>query len=97
MGFKKHGTYIHETAKDLFIEVLKIQYLDHKRIKMKVAWFNIGFGRPYLVDPWSNIEIPFDKFKEWGYFEWEADWKGFRKRQENETLNPSNNPSSNNL
>lgn len=44
------GYWMHTNAMDVFIEVVRIQYQDNKRLKLKVRWWNLGYvGRPYCI------------------------------------------------
>lgn len=79
MTLKKYGTYIHESAKDLFIQIMKIQYVSTNHLKVRVTWWNIGFtGEPWLV--WEQaIDInPRKWHTEWKEFDHEVDYKSFR-------------------
>lgn len=46
------GFWMHENGMDCCIEVLRIQYSDQKRVKVKARWWNLGYtGNPWLIDP----------------------------------------------
>lgn len=81
------GYYIHTTAKDCFIEVLKSQFQDSKRFKGRVRWWALGYtGNPWVLRWNDPIEISADQFKNWKHFNPDSDWKQFRKDQLDQML-----------
>lgn len=47
MRFSK-GDWTHEKFMDVFFEVIKVQYTDEKRAKLRGFWWNLGWcGNPY--------------------------------------------------
>lgn len=60
--------YMHKNAMDVCIEVLKVQYQDDKRIKLKVRWWNLGYvGEPYTLfgDSTDRLTLSKDNWLEW--------------------------------
>jgi len=60
--------YMHKNAMDVCIEVLKVQYQDDKRIKLKVRWWNLGYaGEPYALfgDSTDKLTLSKDNWLEW--------------------------------
>lgn len=57
--------YMHRNAMDLCIQVLKIQYRDSRRIKLKVRWWNLGYtGNPWPLEM-ERIEIKTSDWLNW--------------------------------
>lgn len=50
---------------DLAIEVLKTQYRDEKRIKVKVQWWNLGWTDQVYPFKREKIEIKVEDIKKW--------------------------------
>lgn len=83
----RHGYYIHNTARDCFIEILKPQFQDLKRFKGRVRWWALGHtGNPWVLRMNDPIEISADQFANWRPFNPDAEWKQFRKDQENQVF-----------
>jgi len=69
MHFTK-GYYRHNNSLDVFFEVIKVQYVDHKRAKLRGRWWNLGWvGEPFLVYPGNpvTVEIKKEEFRNWKY------------------------------
>lgn len=63
---KPYSFYMHENCLDVCIEVLKIQYKDSKRVKLKVNWVNLGYvGKPFILQFNRNIEIKREDLVKW--------------------------------
>ena len=85
------GFYIHEAAKDVFIEIMKIQYADDKRVKAKVNIWNLGFtGNPWVILGNQNVVFDTSRLNEWRFFMPEVEWREFRRKQD-EAQNKSDN------
>ena len=51
----RNGFWMHKHAMDVFIEVVRLQYRDMKRTRLKIRWWNLGYvGNPYCIS--SKIE-----------------------------------------
>ena len=61
------GDWVHEDFMDVFIEVVKVQYADAKRIKLKIFWWNLGWtGSAMRIFPNSApFEIKAKDFARW--------------------------------
>jgi len=66
----------HPHFRDVFIEIVRIQYRDEKRVKAKIRWWNRGYKglNPYAIsgietftftnEKWNeliNVEIEYDR------------------------------------
>jgi hypothetical protein len=47
--FSKKCRYVHDTAKDLAIEVVAVKYQDSKRIKLLIKWVDIFTGKTTTI------------------------------------------------
>lgn len=59
------GYYKHERSMDLVMEVLKTQYRDEKRIKVKVRWWNLGWTGNAWTFGQEKLEIQVSDLKNW--------------------------------
>lgn len=52
------GDWVHEDFMDVFIEVVKVQYSDPKRVKLKIHWWVLGWvGKPYRPFPGAAVTL----------------------------------------
>lgn len=58
-------SYKHESCTDAFIEVMKIQYRDAKRIKVRVIWWTGGATRDWPSGCVETIEIQREDLPKW--------------------------------
>lgn len=79
------GFYIHKNAMDCYIEILKVQYQDSKRIKARVRWWVLGYtGNPWVARFNDPIEIKLEDFKNnWIWFMPDLEYKTIRERIKN--------------
>lgn len=55
----------HPAFKDVFIEVVRIQYQDAKRVKAKIIWWNRSqTGKPFTISQVETREFTRAKWKE---------------------------------
>lgn len=60
------GFWLHERFMDVFIEVLRVQYRDAKRIRLRVRWWNRGAsGNPFPIRMNDPITIQTKDLKHW--------------------------------
>lgn len=60
------GDWKHENCIDVFIEVIKVQYVDSKRAKLRVIWWNLGYtGNPWTLTQAESLEIQAKDFPKW--------------------------------
>lgn len=63
------GFYKHKAFKDVFIEILRVQYVDEKRTKARVIWWNMGYvGEPYMIHRNEPIIIKKEQYENWVRF-----------------------------
>lgn len=59
------GFWTHEKFMDVAIEILKVQYQDEKRAKLKIHWWNRGWvGEPFRPFPTPN-KLKITDFSGW--------------------------------
>lgn len=65
----RSGFYMHENAMDVCIEILRLQYTDAKRVKLKIRWWNLGYvGNPFCIDArGATITIKASDIHKWKY------------------------------
>lgn len=81
------GFYIHENAMDTYMEVIKVQYRDHKRTKMRVVWWNMGFtNQPWKITQSHSLEISRKLSNGWRHFDPDTEIDVFRKKQQEKQL-----------
>jgi hypothetical protein len=58
---------MHEKSLDVCLEVVRIQYQDMKRMKIRGRWWNLGYsGEPFnLNNNLVTVEIQSKDFKAW--------------------------------
>lgn len=71
--FTKKCKYVHDTAKDLAIEVVAVKYQDSKRIKLLIKWVNIFTGKTTSIpggrlDGTQVITIQTADFQYWNSY-----------------------------
>lgn len=76
------GFYMHKNAVDVFIEVVKVQYRDAKRFKIKAIVWNLGYtGNPWILLPsFQKYEIKIEDAKNWIKFDPLNEYKTIRDR-----------------
>lgn len=57
--------YKHENCTDSFIEIMKVQYHDNKRVKVRVIWWTIGTTRSWPSGLIETIEIKREDLAKW--------------------------------
>lgn len=57
--------YKHENNKDVAFEILKYKYSDHKRIKLKVVWWNLAHKPHFCMNLTQNLNILQDDWPKW--------------------------------
>ena len=65
--------YIHDTAKDLAIEVVKVQFQDSKRSKLLIRWVDLHSKKVVIIpggraDGTARIEIQAKDYQYWKVF-----------------------------
>lgn len=60
--------YKHENCTDSFIEVIKIQYYDEKRVKARVLWWTQGQTKCWPTGHVETIEIQRQDLPKWKEF-----------------------------
>jgi hypothetical protein len=65
--------YVHDTAKDLAIEVVKVQFQDDKRSKLLIRWINIHSKNVVVfpgqrADGTARVEIQSKDYQYWNLF-----------------------------
>lgn len=48
------GVWMHENSLDICFEVLRVQFMNHKKVIVKAICWNLGYsGNPWIV-PWGT-------------------------------------------
>jgi len=59
------GLWTHKRFRDVFIEVSRVQYQDHKRSKLKIVWWNKNpCGRPFRIFE-DKITVGVEQYDNW--------------------------------
>lgn len=66
---KANNKYKHANCTDVFIEVLKVQYFDIKRVKVRVAWWNVGTVSSFPLGIIETIEIKRQDILSWKVYD----------------------------
>lgn len=76
------GYYMHKNAMDVFIEIVKVQYQDSKRFKVKTLVWNLGYtGNPWPILPsFQKYEIKREDAKNWVRFDPASEWNTIRNK-----------------
>jgi hypothetical protein len=64
-----YGFWTHEKFSDVFIRVLKVQYRDHKRTKLKIEWWARGCHEPYCLQIKDKLVINREDYDKWHWVE----------------------------
>lgn len=61
------GDWVHEKFMDVFFEVIKVQYIDAKRAKLRGFWWNLGWsGNAFKILPNAEtLTIQAKDFDQW--------------------------------
>ncbi len=66
----RRGFYKHKESMDCFIEILRVQYQDSKRVRARVRWWCLGFtGNPWPIRENDPIVIDASQFNNWIRFD----------------------------
>jgi len=69
----KSGTWTHEKFKDVFVNILRVQYRGPKYTKVRVEWWNkngmptryAGLIKPYPIGITETIKIRTEDYQYW--------------------------------
>lgn len=65
MKFRKKMFYTHDEFMDVAVEVVKVQFQDSKKAKLKIRWWNRGWvGKPYDIFL-ADHKITIKNFRGW--------------------------------
>ena len=60
------GPWRHRRMVDVFVDIIKIQYVGEKYTKLKVIWMNRGYtGKPWMLTMPENVKVMREDEKDW--------------------------------
>jgi len=64
--FKKGTYWMHSQFRDIFIEILRVNYVYSDKIKLKIRYWNLGYtGKPYAIYDVQEYVILAEEYKDW--------------------------------